>query len=108
MAQKTVTTLTDDLDGTKAVETVTFGVDGVIYEIDLSAKNAKALRGALDQYVTAGRRTPGARVRKTASRSNAGYDPSAVRAWASSNKVKVSSRGRISADVLAQYRDAGN
>jgi UDP-N-acetylmuramate-alanine ligase len=108
MAQKTVTTLTDDLDGGKAVETVTFGVDGLVYEIDLSARNAKALRGALAPYVGAGRRAPSARVRKIAVRSDTGHDPAAVRAWASSNKVKVSSRGRISADVLAQYRDAGN
>jgi hypothetical protein len=108
MAQKTITTLTDDLEGGKAVETVTFGVDGLMYDIDLSARNAKALRGALDQYVAAGRRVPGARVRKAAGRSDTGHDPAAVRAWASSNKIKVSTRGRISADVLAQYQDAGN
>ena len=55
MAQVTNVKLLDDLDGTKAVETVSFGVDGVGYEIDLNAKNAKALRKALAEFVGAGR-----------------------------------------------------
>lgn len=39
MARKkeVIVTLTDDIDGAKAAETVAFGVDGVNYEIDLSA-----------------------------------------------------------------------
>ena len=41
MAQQTTVTLTDDLDGGKAAETVTFGLDGRIYEIDLSRKDWK-------------------------------------------------------------------
>jgi len=31
-----------------------------------------------------------------------------VRAWAASNKIKVSPRGRISAAVIEQYRAAGH
>ena len=44
MAQKVNIVLVDDLDGTEATETVTFGLDGVSYEIDLSAANATRLR----------------------------------------------------------------
>ena len=40
MAQKTVVLLEDDLDGGVATETVTFSLDGVSYEMDLSEKNA--------------------------------------------------------------------
>ena len=47
MARKVQTLLIDDLDGGEAEATVRFGLDGAEYEIDLSAKNAKALRGAL-------------------------------------------------------------
>ena len=47
MAQKTVVLLSDDLDGGTADETVTFALDGVSYEIDLSAANAAMLRQAL-------------------------------------------------------------
>ena len=31
--------VTDDIDGSKDAETITFGLDGATYEIDLSAKN---------------------------------------------------------------------
>ena len=44
MAQQTTVILTDDIDGTKAVETVSFGLDAKQYEIDLGSKNAKNLR----------------------------------------------------------------
>ena len=40
MAQKVLTMLTDDLDGSDASETITFGLDGVTYEIDLNTKNS--------------------------------------------------------------------
>jgi hypothetical protein len=36
MAQRTVVSLVDDLDGTEANETVEYALDGVIYEIDLN------------------------------------------------------------------------
>ena len=39
--------LVDDLDGGPADETVTFSLDGVSYEIDLTHDNAAALRDAL-------------------------------------------------------------
>ena len=47
MAQKVNIVLVDDLDGTEATETVTFGLDGTTYEIDLNDANAAALREAL-------------------------------------------------------------
>src|SRR5664279_2419948 len=56
VAQQTSVTMVDDLDGGKAAETVTFGLDGGSYEIDLSKKNAGALRKALTEFVEHGRR----------------------------------------------------
>jgi hypothetical protein len=53
MSSKVIVLLEDDLDGTKADETIEFGLDGVAYAIDLSDDNAKKLRGALDGYVRA-------------------------------------------------------
>ena len=35
-------------------------------------------------------------------------DNKAVRAWAASNGIELSTRGRIPASVLEQYRAAGN
>lgn len=60
MAQRTITTLVDDFDGTelerRSGETIRFGVDGRSYEIDLSDDNAAALREALRPYTEAGQR----------------------------------------------------
>ena len=57
--RKTITTMIDDIDGTEAAETIRFALDGTSYEIDLSEKNASALRDAVAPYAmrakTAGR-----------------------------------------------------
>jgi hypothetical protein len=55
MAKTVVVKLTDDIDGGDADETIRFALDGKSYEIDLNAKNAAALRGALRPYVDRGR-----------------------------------------------------
>jgi hypothetical protein len=120
MAQRTIVQLTDDLDG-KPIrdgkgETIRFGLDRTDYEIDLADKNAKALRDTLAKYVTAARRT-GAGTRGTSraragrggtgpSRNGRGYDPKAVRAWAESQGIHVSQRGRVSADLVAKFQAA--
>src|SRR3954451_21139302 len=53
MASRTIVELTDDIDGKPAAETVRFGLDGREYEIDLSEKNAKALRKAFEPWAEA-------------------------------------------------------
>ena len=55
MAQVKTVTMIDDLDGGKAAETVGFSLDGSRYEIDLSARNAKALRKVLAPFTEAAR-----------------------------------------------------
>lgn len=49
-----VRALVDDLDGTDAEETVKFSLDGIVYEIDLSAANAARLREIFAPYVEVG------------------------------------------------------
>ncbi len=61
MAQRVNVVLVDDIDGNDAVETVTFALDGVEYEIDLSEGNADKLREALSLYIGHARRTGGRR-----------------------------------------------
>ena len=114
MAQKTFTLLVDDLDGKELKDgkgqTVSFGLDGREYEIDLSDKNADAFRKAVSRYTAAGRKLNGG-SRGTASkrgRSKSDVSPQAVREWAKSNKVEVSARGRIPQSVIDQFRSAGN
>ena len=55
MAQQTIVTLTDDIDGSEATETVSFGLDGRTYEIDLNEANAEDPREVLAPYVVAAR-----------------------------------------------------
>lgn len=111
MAQKKVTVFVDDLTGKElsasSVETVRFSLDGVGYELDVDRSTAEQLRASMSPFVAAGRRLPGggmvgSRRVKTAAA------PTAVRAWAAANGVKVSDRGRIPADVLSQFEAAGN
>jgi hypothetical protein len=110
MAQRVQVVLEDDLDGGKADETVTFGLDGTTYEIDLSKKNAAKLRDALSGYVGVARKVTG-RGRGTTgragrSRGRSATDSADIRAWAKENGYEVSERGRISAEVRAAYNEA--
>ena len=59
MAKEVFTRLIDDLDGGEAAETLTFGLDGYSYQIDLSTKNATKLRNALAVFVENGSRVSG-------------------------------------------------
>lgn len=106
MAQRVQVILEDDLDQSPADETVTFGLDGVTYEIDLSNDNAKKLRDDLATWVGHARRAGG---RKTSGRSTSGSkrkDLAAVREWARKKGYDVSDRGRVAADVLEAYDKA--
>ena len=73
MARKVETTLVDDMTGDAADETVRFSLDGVEFEIDLSANNAGVLRDILADYANAGRK-----VGKPAAVSNGRSRPSAT------------------------------
>lgn len=107
MAQRVEVVLIDDLDGGDAAETVTFALDGVTYEIDLSERNANKLRDELAHWTGHARRSGatrgGARKRGTTAKRS---DLSSVREWARANGRTVSDRGRISAEVQSAYDKA--
>lgn len=121
MAQKVNVVLVDDLDGSEAEESVSFGLDGVSYEIDLSAKNAQKLRNAFEGYVDSARRVGGRAARgrgRSAGRASSGSgrgskaaasgkaDTAEIRAWAKEQGYEVSDRGRIPGDVVEAYQNA--
>ncbi len=103
--------LTDDIDGSDADETVSFALDGVNYEIDLSDANAAALRDDLAPWVGAAQRTGG---RRSGGRRAAGdgggrrrrREVGAVREWARANGFQVSDRGRVPGAVQEAYDQA--
>jgi hypothetical protein len=111
MAQKVQVILVDDVDGGEAAETLTFALDGISYEIDVSATNAEAIREALAPWVdharrvsgrASGRGRAGARIRPASERTSL----SDVRSWARENGFQVSDRGRVSGEVRAAYEAA--
>jgi hypothetical protein len=107
MAQERIIRLIDDLDSGEADETVRFGLDGVQYEIDLSSKNAGKLRQALGPYVNAGRKASRNAASQPRRRGVAAVSDraqnKAIREWARSKKKKISDRGRIPEEIVAEY-----
>jgi hypothetical protein len=114
MARETITKLVDDLDGGMAHETVRFALDGVQYEVDLSSKNAKKLRGELATYIDNGTRITHrvqAQSRST-SRGRGGRadrdQNQAIREWAIAKGFDVAPRGRIKQTIQEEFhRTAG-
>ena len=114
MAQKVLVQLVDDLDGTQAddISTVSFGLDGVDYEIDLTEANAENLRKSLEDYVAHARRT-GGRIKRgnsakpSSASTTANHEQAqAIREWARRNGHEVSNRGRISARLIEAFEAA--
>jgi len=118
MAQKTVVTFVDDLDGESEAEgTVPFALDGVQYEIDLTSENAQDLREIFAPYISAARRTGGRKPAGGRSRASApatsgsGSGPAArsrealkaIRDWAKGEGWAVSDRGRLPNNVVEAY-----
>lgn len=121
MARKVTVTVVDDVDSeSEADETVEFSLDGVGYEIDLTADNAARLRDGMSMWVAHARRAPGASGRRAgapkqktktspAARVRTGIDreqTAAIRDWARRNGHRVSARGRIATAVVELYNTA--
>jgi hypothetical protein len=107
MAQRVQVLLIDDLDGSEGAETISFSLDGVSYEIDLSEKNAAKLRNDFATWVGNARKVGrGSSSTRSSRRSRSGNDTAAIRAWAKENGYEVSERGRISREVMDAYAAA--
>lgn len=102
MARKTETRLIDDLDGSTADETVTFGLDGIIYEIDLNDEHAAALREKFSELIDHATRV-GGRAKRGSRPANNGENKK-IRAWAQENGYEIGDRGRISAEIREAYK----
>ncbi len=107
MAQKVVTSLQDDLDGSPATETLHFALAGNEYEIDLSESNADSFRQRITPFIEHARRSGKTAKARTAGRGTADRQRTAnIRAWAREQGIGVSERGRIPATVIEQYEAA--
>ena len=101
MAQKTIVTLTDDVDGSDANRTVTFSLDGTSYEIDLSDTNVENLTTALEPFINAARKVGRGRSKSGTSKARG---LAAVRSWARDQGMQVSARGRVSQEIMTAYQ----
>jgi len=111
MAKQYVVMLTDDIDGSEGAETVEFGIDGVLYSIDLSAGHAEELRDRLTAYREFGTHlgryhaprgtasTPASGPRRQGNRER-NRD---VRRWAQEQGLPVKARGTLSPSLVEQY-----
>jgi hypothetical protein len=106
MAQKVQVQLIDDLDGSEAIETVNFGLDGTGYEIDLNGRNAGNLRASIAEYVGHARRA--SPVRAVGQRPRSSRVGSAVmRQWLVDNGYgeQLNDRGRIPGRLQEMYEN---
>ncbi|NEB42573.1 Lsr2 family protein [Streptomyces sp. SID14515] len=113
MAQKIVTTFTDDLTGKEGedVITQTFALNGSEYEIDLSEANRAKLAKALKPFVDAGRKARKSHTGAASSRSGrrapgSKHDTAEMRKWARENGYNVNDRGRVPAEIVEAYEKA--
>jgi hypothetical protein len=112
MAQKVTVELVDDLDGTVSgdISTITFGLGGDEYEIDLTGENANKLRDNLAGFVAAARRTGGRTKRgtaKSATRPATDREQTrAIRTWARQHGHELSDRGRIPTHIVEAFEKA--
>jgi hypothetical protein len=110
VARVTQVSLVDDLDGSKASETVTFSIDRHQYQMDLSKKNAKRLRRALAPFVDSARRSrrSSGGPKMTQKSATDRERTAAIREWARQHGHSVADRGRIPRTVIEAYeRGAG-
>ena len=118
MAQRVQVTLVCDLhdDEVEGSETLTFGLDGSSYEIDVCEEHGADLRDVFAPYIGAARRAGRAAV---APSRRAARGPRAARAaapvqqptveireWARANGHAVNERGRLPQAVVKAYEAA--
>ena len=109
MAQRTVVTVVCDLphDGeVEGSESVSFAFDGAAYEIDLCGAHSKELREKIGVFADHARRGTTA-SRRRRGRAGPGRERSSeIREWARQHGHKVSERGRIPGNIIAEYEAA--
>jgi len=112
---KIVTVCDLHTDETPVQGQVEFAVGTTSYALDLCTAHLKEVNKILTDLTN---RVPQSQQRPTRSAgvgrqrggrvSGPSYSALAVRKWAEANGIEVAAQGRISADVLAKFHEAGN
>jgi hypothetical protein len=109
MAKRTTVVIHDDLDQSEGARTVKFGLDGKVYEIDLSPKHEEELRNALKKFLDAASSVsgPAAATRRKYGTGPVRRDTKHIREWLRTEEgVEISDRGRIPIDLMNRYNAA--
>ncbi len=113
MAEIITEVLTCDLTGKKdsSVQTITFSVDGVTYEMELAALPMNNFRRTLQKHIDKARVVEKAVVKNTTRKGKGTGEKKVsesgkIREWARANGYTVGDRGRIHADIQAAYKAA--
>jgi hypothetical protein len=111
MATKEVVVYIDDFTGDviKAGQnrSIAFAVEGVEYEIDVTAARAKKFHDFLAPFMVNARRVGGARQsRATQPARRDALQTKAIRAWAADHGYPINRRGRIPAEIESAYHGA--
>ena len=104
MAQRVITTLIDDLDGSviegESGRTVSFALEGEAYEIDLTEQHVVELENVLAPYLSVARKSS---LPAPLSSRRGRPDPAEVRKWAKSAGYDVPERGRLSSKLIDAF-----
>jgi hypothetical protein len=103
MARRVI--LADDLTNVESedVETITYMVQGVFYEIDLSEDSWKKMDSALARFIKNSREiTRAAAITRFTQTSDSENEK--IREWARSQGYEVGERGRISEEIRQGYQ----
>lgn len=106
MAQRIEVQLIDDLDGSQAVETITFGFNGVDYAIDLNEENANRLTAFLSIHADVARKVGGKKARGKGAYPVKITESQTIREWIRSQGEQISDRGRIPNRWVEEYHAA--
>ncbi len=95
MVQQVDVRMVDDLDGSDAVQTVEFALDGQTYNIDLNAAHGAHLRSVLQRYIASARvvsQPPGRTMHRRSSNK-------AIHEWANANGHALTANAKIPGEV---------
>lgn len=106
MAQMTLVTVLCDLphdSEAEGTESVSFGLDGAEYEIDLCGPHGKELRAKIGVFANRARGTTAGSRRRKARTSLSRARNAEIRDWARQRGHHIGERGRIPASITAEY-----
>ncbi len=113
MATRTMVLVQDDLDGSEGAQTISFGLEGKHYDIDLKPEHEEQLRQALSPFLAKARKVRHNQDARSQGRAAGAATPTdraqtaAIRRWATEQGMEVPARGRIPRHIREAYDNAG-